>query len=266
MKKCRGKNFDKSKQNCSWCWSLSCFMEEFCCYFWKCKTSSKAHWHMHETAILTWHGLFPLLAVWHMDLFSLFLCCFLHKSQPLWLLMRQGWQLKNPDAKLWTVCLLGLWLVSSLASALALQRAVQLSVELGSGLVFCWLACSSGHCLPFKLPLIIRNVFLSCTLCSVVCAVLSYSQIGVLSFLSTVGFLGWAPYSQFSHLRCENFKAKHLLIDNTHLMFPWIGGSTTCLMKAWRFHHFQSALTPGPSRSHIGIWPVLWLRTGCNSL
>lgn len=139
-------------------------MQEFCCYFWKRKSGSKAHWHVHETAILTWHCLFPMLAMWHIDLFSLFLCCFLRKSQPLWLLMRQGWQLKNPDAKLWIVCLLGLWLVSSLASALALQQAVLPSVEPGSGLVFCWIACSSGHCLPFKLPLIMRNVCLSCRL------------------------------------------------------------------------------------------------------
>lgn len=90
------------------------------------KNGSKAHWHPHETAMLTWHNLFLLLAVWHMDIFRLFLCCFLHNSQSLWLLMRQDWQLKNPDAKLWIVCLLGLWLIPSLASAPALQQAVSL--------------------------------------------------------------------------------------------------------------------------------------------
>lgn len=49
-------------------------------------------------------------------------CCSLHRRQTLGLLMRQGWQLKNPDAKLWTGLLFGLWLAPSLASALALQQ------------------------------------------------------------------------------------------------------------------------------------------------
>lgn len=96
----------------------------------------------------------------HGPLCSLIPYCFLHRSQALWLLARQGWQLKNPDAKLWTGLLFGLWLVPSLASALASQPPVSPSVELGSGLGFCWLPPMFGHCFPFELSLIMRNVSL----------------------------------------------------------------------------------------------------------
>lgn len=51
-----------------------------------------------------------------------------------------------------------LWLVPSLASALALQQPVSPSAELGSGLGFCWLSWTFGHCFPFELSLIMRNV------------------------------------------------------------------------------------------------------------
>lgn len=96
------------------------FFREFSCPFRKYKSCSKAHWHPHGTAALSWHCLGLLLAGQSMDLFSLSLCCFVHRSQTLWLLVRQSWQLKNPDAKLWTGLLFGLRLVPSLASALAL--------------------------------------------------------------------------------------------------------------------------------------------------
>lgn len=134
------------------------FLQEFCCPFRKYKNRSKAHWHPRGTAAFSWHRLILLLAGQSMDLFSLILCCFLHRSQTLWLLTRQGWQLKNPDAKLWTGLLFGLWLVPSLASALALQQPVSPSAELGSGLGFCWLPRMFGHCFPFELSLIMKNV------------------------------------------------------------------------------------------------------------
>lgn len=134
------------------------FLQEFCCPFRKYESCSKAHWHPCGTAVFSWHHLILLLAGQSMDPFSLILCRFLHRSQTLWLLTRQGWQLKNPDAKLWTGLLFGLWLVPSLASALALQQPVSPSAELGSGLGFCWLPWMFRHCFPFELSLIMRNV------------------------------------------------------------------------------------------------------------
>lgn len=100
------------------------FLQEFCCPFRKYLSRSKAHWQGHGAAAFTWHGLILLLAGQSVDLFSLILCCSLHGRQTLGLLARQGWQLKNPDAKLWTGLLFCLWLAPSLASALALQQPV----------------------------------------------------------------------------------------------------------------------------------------------